>query len=170
MYKDLKEGHVNSENNDKITAFDSLFTTNHMRICKVLMPHLSSRMQHFFALYIKLSELSYTYSYITGHSKGKVQYSFENDTVHGFESSASQSGESGFPADFMNICDELLPYFDEKEREKVNRLTKMLEQMKNIQEMMEMAELFKDMMPESEGGFDADTFSQILGMMQGTDT
>lgn len=145
---------MNSENNDKITAFDSLFTTNHMRICKVLMPHLSSRMQHFFALYIKMSELSYTYSFFAGRPQAKVQYSSEN----------------GFSDDFMNICEEILPYLDADGKEKINRLASMLEQMKNMQEMLQMAELLKDMMPEGEDGVDAEALSQIFGMMQGTDT
>jgi hypothetical protein len=157
---------MNSENNDKITAFDSLFTTNHMRICKILMPHMSCRMQHFFALYIKLYELTYTYSFFSKNPPPNVEYGCENN----IERSSCKESDGNKQSDFANICREIMPYSTESEKEKLSRITSMFEQMKNMQEMMEMAELFKDMMPEGEEGFDPETFSQIFSMMQGTDT
>ena len=50
-----------------IAAFDSLFTTNKIQMLKILLPRLVPEQQGGFAIYIKLLELRYTFSFLRRH-------------------------------------------------------------------------------------------------------
>ena len=50
-----------------IAAFDSLFTTNKIQMLKILLPRLLPRQQGGFAIYIKLLELQYAFSFLRLH-------------------------------------------------------------------------------------------------------
>ena len=53
--------------NEQIYAFDSLYTTNHIQMLKILLPCLNPPLQKNLALYIKFLELRYTISFLSAH-------------------------------------------------------------------------------------------------------
>ena len=48
------------EKTEAILAFDTLYTTNHMKILKLLIPYLKTETQKKLAVYIKWQELLFT--------------------------------------------------------------------------------------------------------------
>lgn len=167
------------ENSDKITAFDTLFTTNHIRMCKVMLPHLEPRMQRVFAVYIKLSELIYTISFFKKYpGKGCDLCSQSN-----VRDSAKDDSEKDLSKP-VRILQELLPYSSPAEQARIKEIVNMLEQFQNMQDMLEMVQMMKELFPESgdglsdmmsgmasgDGGFsfDPEMLSQIFSMMNPT--
>ena len=61
-----------SENNecvtDAILAFDALYTTNHMKILKLLLPYLETEYQKKLAVFIKWQELMFTMKFFKQYS------------------------------------------------------------------------------------------------------
>ncbi len=53
---------------EAIIAFDTLYTTNHMQMLKLLFPYLDMENQHKLAVYIKWQELQYTLNFIGGYA------------------------------------------------------------------------------------------------------
>jgi len=171
------------ENSDKITAFDTLFTTNHIRMCKILLPHLAPHIQRVFAIYIKLSELMYTMSFFKMHPDMGCGLCPQND-----ESSAGDDSDSNL-SKTTGILQEILPYSSPAEQTRIKETINMIEQFKNMQDMLEMVQMMKELFPESgdgmsggmsdimsalnpsgEGGFsfDPEMMSQIFSMMNST--
>ena len=55
------------ENNDissAIIAFDTLYTNNHMKIFKMLLPFVDSKYQKLLSIYIKWQELIFTMEFL----------------------------------------------------------------------------------------------------------
>jgi len=52
------------ENVEAILAFDMLYTTNHMKILKLLIPYLESEHQKKLAVFIKWQELMFTLNFL----------------------------------------------------------------------------------------------------------
>ena len=52
------------ENMEAILAFDMLYTTNHMKILKLLIPYLESEHQKKLAVFIKWQELMFTLNFL----------------------------------------------------------------------------------------------------------
>lgn len=131
---------------DKVTAFDTLFTTNHIQMCKVLLSYLPLSHQKLLAVYIKFSELIYTLSFFQNHP-GAHLAGFCADASPFTGRDASGQNE----ADFPRMCDELMPYLSPAERDRVSQMKSMMQNMKNMQDMMEMMQMMKELFPE-EGG------------------
>lgn len=51
---------MGSDEHNRVIAFDTLFSTNHIQMLKVMLPYLDNQMQKFMAIYIKFLELNYT--------------------------------------------------------------------------------------------------------------
>lgn len=127
----------NNTATDKVLAFDTIFTSNQIKILKVLFFFLDSSMQKMLAIYIKFHEIRYILTYFNKHS----------------------SIGTGTP-DFNLLCKEILPYCGPDEKRKIeqfSQMQQMMEQFKQISRTMEMMqELFPDGMP----GFDFNTDSE----------
>ncbi len=143
-----------TNNPDKIQAFDALFTNNQIQICKILLPYLEPTLQKSLAIYIKCMELQYTLTHF------------------------SRNPEFVMPAfackDNHQICDEIHPFLNPVQQKQVEQFTNMFANMNQIREMMEMAEMMKEMFPEgfsfgeNESGNDSTPdISQILQMFGG---
>lgn len=137
---------------DKVLAFDTLFTTNQIKMYKILLFFLDSHMQKWMAVYIKFLELQYTLSYFDSHDSLSMN-----------------------KPDFAEICKEILPYCNPEERRKIEQFTQMqqtMEQFKQLNETMEMMkELFPDGMPMSgfdSGGDSSQLFELLSSMMSQT--
>ena len=48
---------MDSNEYNKVIAFDTLFTTNHIQMLKVMLPYMDNKAQKSLAVYIKFMEL-----------------------------------------------------------------------------------------------------------------
>ncbi len=149
---------------NKIELFDKQFSNDQINMCKVLISYLPSSSKRSFAIYIKYMELQYTLQSLH-HNRQK---NTKNRDIHDFYSSNNT-------LDIRSVCDELLPYCSEQNREQLHRMCNLFTTMQNIQEMMEMMETMKALFPDAsqctEGNNDQssmDSFSFLSGLF-GTD-
>ncbi|MDE6606949.1 MAG: hypothetical protein K2K54_04230 [Lachnospiraceae bacterium] len=156
---------MDSKQPDKIAAFDTLYTNNHIQMLKILFPNVQKELRHHLAVYIKYLELQYTIALREG-SPFSLNFC---------------SGEDSPPFDFCTLCDELSPFCSEKERSylmQFKNMQNMIKQYKEIEAAMSMMkELFPEGMagPDSEGsensnpfGFSPDMLMQLLSPEQQT--
>lgn len=114
----------NDDASNAILAFDTLYTNNHMKILKMLLPYIDSKQQKLLCIYIKLQEFLFTLEFFKHYSA----------TLY----SANFSEKKNL--DFNNIIPLVLPYCTEKEKE-------LLTQFHQIQNMMQMMEGIQEYMP-----------------------
>ena len=99
---------MDSNEHNKVIAFDTLFCTNHIQMLKVILPYMDSQTQKSMAVYIKFLELNYTIEYFKKHPY----------LVSGcMEREASP--------DFQKMCSELLPYCTENEKKQIEQELKL---------------------------------------------
>lgn len=130
---------------DKITAFDTLFTNNHIQILKILMSRFDVRTQSFLAVYIKYMELQYTMAYFKQHPHALTCCSAVHEEP-----------------DMEQICDEILPFCTAEEKEKIEQIKNMMQSMNHFKEMAQMMELMKDMFPEGFNGMNPDMLTGLF--------
>lgn len=134
---------MEKKEHDKITAFDTLFTTNHIQMLKIVMPYLDMSMRKKLAVYIKYLELQYTLSYYSSHSVelcGCAMHSKDSIEKEDFNIS--------------KICSEILPYCTAEEKQKVEQLSGMFRSIEMYREMSQTFEMMKDFAPGPGGGED----------------
>lgn len=139
--------------NEQIYAFDSLYTTNHIQMLKILLPYLNPPLQKNLALYIKFLELRYTISFLGTHPYAINGCGFDKN-----------SGGQEIP------FGDLLPYLTPQEAENLKQLQKSMDVMKQFSNMQKNMEALKGILPE---GMDLETlFQGMMGGMPetGTDT
>lgn len=132
--------------NEQIYAFDSLYTTNHIQMLKILLPCLNPPLQKNLALYIKFLELRYTISFLSAHPYVISGCGFDRER-----------GGQEIP------LNELLPYLTPQEAENFRQLQKSMDMMKQFSGIQKNMEALKGILPE---GMDLDTLFQ--GMMGGS--
>lgn len=125
---------MDQKEQDKIMAFDVLFTNNHIRMLKIVIPYFDSRIQKQLAIYVKYLELQYTLSYYHSHS-----YELRGCSIKKEEFNISK------------IYSELLPYCTDEEKQKIDQITGLLRSMEMFKEMSKMFEVMKDLFPEGFG-------------------
>lgn len=139
-----------------IAAFDSLFTSNRIQMLKILLPWLAPSQQSGFAVYIKLLELQYTFSFLRRHSDVRLL---------GNRSGLSSDFFQGDSAGTIALLDELLPFSGPQERARIDGMKNMMANLKKMQEMMEMMQMVQEMFPEGAGGGNPmDMFSGMSDM------
>ena len=144
---------------DRVLAFDSLFTTNHIQMLKLLVGYMEPSIQGRMAVYIKFMELKHTLKVVANHPAISVS------PCVSLQSSGAIS----------SLLDEMSPFCRPEEKEHLQGLKNMLQTFENIQEMMSMMDLMREMAPEMfTGGNTGDgaggtDFSQMMNMLQGTD-
>lgn len=143
---------------DSITAFDTRFTNNHIRMLKILLPFLDISMQRSIAVYIKFQELQYVLQY------------FRQPAFRHSQSSTTAKDQKAF--DFSAVCDELLPYCSEHEKKQFSSIRNMMDNFHNLKDMMEMMETLKELFPEgmgtgSEGSFNPEMMAAMSNMFGG---
>lgn len=132
---------------DKVTAFDSLFTTNHIQMLKILLSFLKPPLQGKVAVYIRFLEFQYTLRFFTENPYAAV-FSDAGIPLSPFSGAADSGG-------FAALFDEMLPYCDMREREQLRNLQNTLKNMENMQQMMQMVQMLQEAFPEgfSPAGF-----------------
>lgn len=151
---------------DKVTAFDTLFTTNRIQMYKVLLAYLPPSFQKTLAVYIKLSELYYTLTFFNRHPRA---------SLCGSVFSARQDFSYGDSEGFSRLFDDISPYLSPEEQNHFTKIKNMMQSMKNMQEMMEMMEMMKSLFPEGTGNvpenftgnFNGDSMGDFMGNFAG---
>ncbi|NLL77265.1 MAG: hypothetical protein GX235_08460 [Clostridiales bacterium] len=131
---------MDEKEQDKITAFDVLFTNNHIQILKIIIPYFDSQMQKQLSIYVKFLELQYTISYYQSRS-----YELRSCAIKKEEFNINK------------ICSEILPYCTKEEKQKVEQIMGMFRSIDMYKEMSKTFELMKELFPEGfEEGFGND--------------
>ncbi len=148
---------MDNNHSDRVLAFDSLFTTNHIQMLKLLVGYMDSPIQGRLAVYIKFQELFYTLKLITEHPTLSIS-----------PCSSCEADNS-----ILLLLDNFLPFCTPDEKEKIHNLRNMFQSMENMKEMLQMIELLQELSPElfkgeneGQGNFDP---SQMMNMFQGID-
>lgn len=147
---------MDNNQSDRVLAFDSLFTTNHIQMLKLLVGYMDPAIQGKIAVYIKFMELQHTMKMVAVHPTLSV--------------TPCQSADG--PGTFTTLLDEICPFCRPEEKEHLQNIKNMFQTFENMQEMMAMIDVLKEMAPEmfsgdGNSGFD---FSQMMNMSQGMDT
>lgn len=136
---------MDSNEHNKVIAFDTLFCTNHIQMLKVLLPYMNHQMQKSMAVYIKFLELNYTIDYFRKHPYPLCGCMQKDDSP-----------------DIFKMCSELAPYCTENEKKQLEQIKNIQQGMNMYREMSQAMDMMKDFMPDaasfmsSFGGGDAD--------------
>lgn len=130
---------------DAILAFDTLYTNNHMKILKLLLPYVDPKHQKLLTLYIKWQEFVFTMEFFDQYSACICSSDFSN----------KQS------PDIKRIIPLVLPYCTDKEKQ-------LLSQFNQIQNMKDMMDGIKEYFPiiqqfMSSGGFNTSSTTTTDG-------
>lgn len=131
---------------DRVSAFDGLFTNNQIQKLKILMPYLDRSMQKNLAIYIKYLELRHTMNFFNQPQTP--------DTASPFRAPSFDLGE---------LCNAMHPYCTTYEQNNLNNILNMLQSFEQYKEMMEMVQMMQEMFPE--GGENSD-MTQMLNLFQ----
>lgn len=138
---------------DKITAFDTLFTTNHIQMLKIVMPYMDIPIRRQMAVYIKYLELRYTLSYYSSHCVELCGCSMNP---------MSSSKKEDF--NISKICSEILPYCTAEEKQKVEQFAGLFRSMEMYREMSQTFEMMKDFAPGN-GGTEDGMMDILINML-----
>lgn len=145
---------MNQKEQDKVIAFDTLFTTNHINMLKIIMSYFDSSMQKNIAIYIKYLELQYTFQYFNNRP---------------YSIAGCRPSKETF--DIPKLCDEVLPYCTKEERSKVDQIKNLMSTLSSYQEMSQTFEMMKDLFPEgASSGFDPTQMFDLFAAMNSQDS
>lgn len=128
------------ENTEAILAFDMLYTTNHMKILKLLIPYLESEHQKKLAVFIKWQELIFTLNFLKQYSASLYSSDFKQ----------------GKKLDLNNIIPLLVPYCNETEKNIISQFS----QMQNMMNVMEQIQVYMPLIQQFISSMSGDGTSQ----------
>ena len=131
---------MEEKDNDAVLLFDTLYTTNHIQMLKVLIPYLQEDMRNNIAIYIKFQEFQYTLEYTKKH----------------IVSLYSQSDRSLKDLDIPKIYNSIKPYCTESEKQMLSKIMNFKNGFDKYQEfakIMPLLENFSGNKEDSSGGF-----------------
>lgn len=121
---------------EAIIAFDTLYTTNHMQMLKLLFPYLDIESRHKLAMFIKWQELLYTMNF-TRHYPGICR-------------------KSNYPGrkelDISTLLPLLSPYCSEQEKTILSQFSQMQNMMQTYKDMAQYLPMIQEMMGAFSGG------------------
>lgn len=121
---------MEQQDGNKVMAFDTLFSTNHIAMLKVLLPCLDYQSQKSMAVYIKFLELQYTIHY---YKQNPYPLCGCMDQEHS--------------PDLSTLCKELLPYCNEKEKKQIEQFCNLFHSMEMYREFSKTMDAMKDLIP-----------------------
>ena len=133
---------------EKIYAFDSLYTTNHIQMLKVLLPCLNPSLQRTLTLYIKFLELFYAIHFLNTHPYAIKGCVFDHTTF-----------------DFDSFIKDIEPYISSHEADTFRQLNQSIQTARQFEKMQQKMESLKDILPE---GFDFGNLTSLGNMFQQT--
>lgn len=129
---------------EKIYAFDSLYTTNHIQMLKVLLPCLNPSLQKALTLYIKFLELFYAIQFLSTHPYAIKGCVFD---------------QSSFDLD--KFTKDIEPYMSASEADTFKQIRQSMNAVKEFEKMQQKMNSLKDILPE---GFDLNNLSSMGNM------
>lgn len=122
---------MDSNEQNKVIAFDTLFSTNHISMLKVMLPYMENQTQKSMAVYIKFLELNYTIDFYKKHPH-PICGCMEKESA----------------PDLPGLCTELLPYCTEEEKKQLEQVRGIFQSMEMYREMSKTMDMMKDIMPD----------------------
>lgn len=126
---------------DKVLAFDTIFTTNHIKMLKVLTACLEPPLQKFLAVYIKFSELQFTINYLNG--KASPYPGNDNSNINNISNI---------------LCNEIIPYCTTDEKKTFEKLNRMLQMVTGFKEISGIINTVNELFPEGMEDLNLDSF------------
>lgn len=149
-----------SENKEDITgailAFDTLYTTNHMKILKLLLPYLEPEHQKKLAIFIKLQELMFTLNFLKQYSASLYNSDFTRKKK----------------LDLNVLLPLLTPYCSQSEKNTLSgfaQMQNMMHMMEEMQQYMPMIQQFMSSMSGEEnnsGGIGSSDTNSMIEMLK----
>lgn len=134
---------------DRVAAFDTLFTTNQIQKLKIFMSFLDDRWQKHLAVYIKYLELQFTIAY-------SKRYPFR----------LTDGCEKDDTGNFQALIMALIPYSNENDRRQLEQFSGMIQTMEMFQQLAPMMEMMKNIMPDMADN--AGMFGSLGSLLGGT--
>lgn len=131
---------------EKIVAFDTLFTTNQIQILKILLTYVEPAQQKLIAVYIKFLELQYTMTFMQKHPSSLGNFPKEESF------------------NVSKLYEEVLPFCTPSDRERLTQMKNMYENFTNMQEMLQMVQMMKDLFPAGENPMSGDPSAMFSGL------
>lgn len=135
---------------EKIYAFDSLYTTNHIQMLKVLLPCLNPSLQRTLTLYIKFLELFYAINFLNAHPYAIKGCVFDHSSF-----------------DLDTFTKDIEPYMSSSEAKTFQQIRQSVQTAKQFEKMQQKMETLKDILPE---GFDIGNLSSFGNMFSNMDS
>ena len=151
---------------ETITTFDTLLTTNHLQMMKVLLSYLAPEQQNSLAVYIKFSELQYALRLLQNTPRQPIIRSYR--TILSPQSLLDGSLLQGDNSGILELIDELIPFGGPQERARLQSIRNLLTSISQMRQMMDMMEMMKDLFPEGMGNGDFSNFASMFSGMAGT--
>lgn len=137
------------DSSEAILAFDTLYTTNHMKILKLLLPYLEPEHQRKLAIYIKWQELSFTINFFKEYSVSLYSADFSKKKV----------------LDLKELLPMLIPYCNEKEKKLISGFSQMQNMMQMMESLQEYMPLIQQFMSSMSGSNNGDFGNSEMNMM-----
>ena len=135
---------------DKIMAFDTLFTNNHIQTYKILLSYMNPSMQKNLCIYIKLMELLYTVSFFQKNPNAALDRFPHEDA-----------------ANSIDFWDEIVPFCSTEQKDKILHFRNIMQNFENMQEMMNTMKMMQELFPEGAdaagNGMDISHLVNLLG-------
>ena len=128
---------MDSDERNKVIAFDTLFCTNHIQMLKVILPYMDSQTQKSMAVYIKFLELNYTIEYFKKHPYLVSGCMKETKPLTGFDEKLDRRQEL-----------ELLLEEMTTEKKQIEQIRGFFQSMEMYREMSRTMDAMKDFMPD----------------------
>lgn len=120
--------------NESIITFDTLYTTNHIQILKILLPYVERKNQKTLAILIKYMEFQYTLQYFSSHPY----------VLGAAEIPDKQEPEKdGF--DFFSLLEQIKAFCSPREKAMLDQISNMRQAMSMYEEVKNMMQLFETM-------------------------
>lgn len=120
---------------EAILAFDTLYTTNHMKILKLLLPYLETEYQKKVAVYIKWQELLFTLNFFKQYSASLYSPDFVKKKTLNLET----------------LLPVLTPYCKESEKKILSQFMQMQNMMHKMEEMQQYMPMIQQFMSSMSG-------------------
>ena len=137
---------------EAILAFDTLYTTNHMKILKLLFPYLEQQHQSKLAVYIKWQELIFTLNFFKQYPKSYYIADLSKPKKW----------------DLNALLPLVTPYCSESEKNLISQfsqLQNMMNMMNDMQQYMPLIQQFMSSMSGSDGNKDGSNGFDTSNMM-----
>ena len=127
----MKDSYMDNRQTSSITQFDTLYTSNHIQILKILMPFFAPSLQKQIAIYIKYQELQTALAKL-------------------LENKQAPFPQISLTSNIEPLCDEICNFLDPKEQESLSQIKSTLKSFQDMQETMEMFQMMQETMSEED--------------------